>query len=304
MLSQRVNDYVAEHRAMGFKYRVQNGLLLRYAEFATEHGDQFVDTTTVTDWCKGAPSPQQMRTRLLTVRRFAKWARAEDSRHQVPSADVFGRAVRRRRVPHIFSTTEIEAILRAASSLTPSGTIRPLTFQTLIGLLSVTGLRISEALALDVSDIASDGLIVRATKFHKNRLVPVHDSTRQALDRYLQYHARPRGDSEAIFVSTWGTRLAYSTAISSFLALLRSIDLRAEPGHRGPCFHDLRHTFAVRSLEQCPADAKAVAEHITFLSTYLGHAHMSDTYWYLEATPRLTKQIASDCEALHVGASS
>lgn len=304
MLSARVNDYVAERRAMGFKYRIQNGLLLHYAEFAADHGDEFVNTTTVADWCKGAPSPQQMRNRLLTVRRFAMWARAEDSRHQVPSADVFGRAVRRRRVPYIFSTTEIEAILTAASSLTPRGTIRSLTFQTLIGLLSVTGLRISEALALDVSDIASDGLLVRATKFHKDRLVPVHDSTRHALEQYLQCHLRPRGASEAIFVSTWGTRLSYSTAISSFLALLRSIGLRDAPGNRGPCFHDLRHTFAVRSLEQCPANAKAVAEHITFLSTYLGHAHMSDTYWYLDATPRLTKQIASDSEALHAGASS
>lgn len=110
--------------------------------------------------------------------------------------------------------------------------------------------------------------------------------------------------SEAVFVSTLGTRLAYSTAFSSFLVLLRSIGLRAAPGHPGPCFHDYRHTFAVRSLEQCPANAKAVAEHITFLSTYLGHVHMSDTYWYLEATPRLTKQIASDSEALHAGATS
>ena len=143
MLSQRVEDYVAEHRAMGFKYRIQNALLQRFAEFATNRGDLHVCTPSVIDWSGEAPSPQQKRNRLLTVRRFAKWARAEDANHQVPPCDVFGRAVHRRRTPHIYSRAEIDTLLIASSELTPKGTIRPLTFEILIGLLVTTGLRIS-----------------------------------------------------------------------------------------------------------------------------------------------------------------
>lgn len=304
MLSQRVQEYVAEHRGMGFKYRVQNNLLLRYAEFAIDQGDLLIKTTTVIKWCEQAPSPQQKRNRLLTLRRFAIWLRAENSQHQVPSAEIFGRSVRVRRTPYIYSNTDIDVLLSAASESTPKGTIRPLTFRTLIGLLLVSGLRISEALALDIGDIGSDGLIVRATKFNKSRLVPIHDSTRQALAHYIQSPLRPQVKTDAVFVSILGTRLAYSTAISGFLTLLRSTGLREAPGRSGPCLHDLRHTFAVRSLEECPANAKAIARHVIYLSTYLGHTHMADTYWYLEATPRLAQQIANDSEALYNGDSS
>lgn len=306
MLKQNVADYVAQHRAMGFKYRVQSGLLSNFATFAAERGDRFVKTDTVIDWCSDAPSPEQKRNRLLTVRRFSRWACAEDSRHQVPPGDAFGRAVRRRRSPYIYSPGDLQSLLATASRLTPVDSIRPLTFRTLIGLLSVSGLRISEALALDVQDIADDGLVIRATKFHKDRLVPIHESTRRALAQYLCSPSRPRRRpvTDAVFVSLLGTRLAYPTAISTFLELTRAAGLRDGPGHPGPCFHDLRHTFAVRSLEQCPTSAESVAEHITALSTYLGHVHVSDTYWYLEATPTLTRQIARAGETLHAGATS
>ena len=301
MLSQNVNDYVALRRALGFKFRIQNTLLQHFANFAERRGDEFVHTQTVLDWAKEAPSRVQQHNRLLIVRQFAKAMRAEDPRHQIPSADAFGRVVRQRRRPYIYSDADLSKLFMAASHLTPTGSVRSLTFMTLIGLLVVSGLRISEALALSASDITDDGLTVRATKFCKDRLVPIHPSTREKLDHYLSSRLRPHTSAPAVFVSLTGSRLAYSTAISTFLHLLRGTDLRNNPHRGGPCFHDLRHTFAVRSLEQCPENAQAISRHMTALSTYLGHAHVSDTYWYLQATPKLLRRIASATQALHTG---
>lgn len=182
--------------------------------------------------------------------------------------------------------------------MTPLGSIRPLTFHTLITLLWVSGLRISEALALDADDITVDGLLVRATKFRKDRLVPIHPTTRCALDRYLSSDCREKvAKDNAVFVSLLGTRLSYSTAFSGFLEVIRSVGLRAGAGQPGPCLHDFRHSFSVRSLEQCPACTQSVQRHMVALSTYLGHARITDTYWYLEATPRLAKQVANVTEA-------
>lgn len=301
MLSQNVNDYVALHRAMGFKYRIQNSLLQHFVRFAEQRGDEFVDTQTVLVWAKEAPSRTQQHNRLLIVRRFAKAMRAEDSRHQIPSADAFGRVVRQRRQPYIYSNADLCKLFMAASRLTPTGSVRALTFTTLIGLLAVSGLRISEALALSTTDITDDGLSVRATKFCKDRLVPIHPSTREKLEHYLSSRLRPHASGAAVFVSLTGSRLAYSTAFATFLQLLRVTALRGEADRGGPCFHDLRHTFAVRSLEQCPENAQAISRHMTTLSTYLGHAHVSDTYWYLQATPKLLRRIADATEALHTG---
>ena len=279
MLSQSVNDYVALHRAMGFKYRTQNALLRHFARFAEHRGDEFVEAHTVLDSANEAPSRMQQDNRLLIVRQFAKAMRAEDSRHQIPSAEAFGRVVRQRRQPYIYSKADLSKLFTAASCLTPTGSIRALTFTTLIGLLAVSVLRISEALALSATDITDDGLIVRATKFCKDRLVPIHPSTRKKLEHYLSSRLRRHTSGPAVFVSLTGSRLAYSTAIATFLQLLRVTALRSEVDRRGSCFHDLRHTFAVRSLEQCPENAQAISRHMTTLSTYLGHAHVSDTYW-------------------------
>lgn len=167
--------------------------------------------------------------------------------------------------------------------------------------MSATGLRISEALALQIDDITADGLLIRATKFRKDRLVPLHETTRDALERYLHRRSRTASTSTAVFISVKGAALCYPTVITVFLGLVRSIGLRAGPGQPGPRIHDLRHTFAVRSLERCAGDAAAVRRHATALSTYLGHAHVSDTYWYLQATPLLMSQIAEVAESLQQG---
>jgi integrase len=177
-------------------------------------------------------------------------------------------------------------------------------YSTLFGLLAATGMRISEALALRLEDITADGLIIRQTKFQKSRLLPLHETTRRALDKYLSARARLGTLDGALLVSTTGKALSYNTVMAVFLRLARSIGLRGGPGRPGPRIHDLRHTFAVRSLEQCRHDREAVARHIVALSTYLGHAHVTDTYWYLHATPIMMGQIAEAGEALHRGHTS
>ena len=164
-----------------------------------------------------------------------------------------------------------------------------------------TGLRISEALALQVSDFTGPTLIIRNTKFRKSRLVPIHPTTQRALERYLTLRRKVPGTDLSFFVSIAGTGLCHSTTYRIFLQLMRVAGLRQGPGTPGPCIHDLRHTFAVRSLEDCAANDHDIGRHVLALSTYLGHAHPSDTYWYLQATPKLLEGIGRRTESLFEG---
>lgn len=301
MLADDLARYAELHHSLGFKFRVPHTLLRSYVAFARKHGDDFVRADRAVAWAIEAPSAAQRRNRLLTVRRFALAMQAEDPRHEAPAADALGRARFERSPPFIYTPVQIAKLLSAAADLGPPGAIRPLMYVTLFGLLAATGLRVSEALALRRIDLTADGLVVRQTKFRKSRLVPLHDTTRRALDAYLLTSARLVGAEEAVFISSTGKPPAYTTVIAVFLQLARAIGLRSKPGQRGPRIHDLRHTFAVRSLEQCRNDRTAVARHIAGLSTYLGHAHVTDTYWYLQATPTLMAQIAEAGETLHAG---
>ena len=304
MLSQDLTRYVQLHRSLGFKFRTQHSLLRNFVAFAEGQGDEIVRVDRALDWAVRAPSPPQRRNRLLTVRRFALAMHVEDTHHEVPPADALGHGTFKRRIAHIYQPDEIARLMCAASQLKPAASIRPLMYSTLFGLLAVTGMRISEALALRLEDVTVDGLVIRQTKFQKSRLLPLHETTRRALDRYLFVRARQRTLDRALLVSTAGKAPAYDTVAAIFRWLARSIGLRGEPGQPGPRIHDLRHTFAVRSLEQCPHDHDAVARHILALSTYLGHAHIADTYWYLHATPKMMARIADAGEALHRGHAS
>jgi integrase len=228
---------------------------------------------------------------------------AEDERYEMPPADAFGRPPRIRRMPHIYTPDEIRQLIHAAAQLTPKGSIRPTTYVALFSLLVSTGLRISEALSLQIDDLTSDGLLIRHTKFRKTRLVPLHPTARQGLERYLACRRRVSSDDGSLFLSMWGRRLAYRTVYAVFLELTRSIGLRGDPGNAGPRIHDIRHTFAVRALEACPGGKEEIARHMLALSTYLGHAHPSDTYYYLQATPRLMEGTACAGEVLFHGGS-
>lgn len=297
MLSRDLARYIDQKRSLGFKFSCQNVVLKSFVAFAVKRGDRYIRSARVLAWAAQASSPEHRRTRLLMVRRFALVMHAENARHQVPAADAIGQARVKRRPPYIYSSDEIERLLRAAAALEPAGSIRPIMYTTLLGLIAATGIRIAEALALQVDDVTVDGLIIRETKFHKSRLVPLHGTVRQALDRYLIARREVAGGN-ALFISIAGQPLPYSTVRRVFLHLLDSTKLRRAHAGRDPRIHDLRHTFAVRSLEQCSHDRIAVARHIVALSTYLGHAHVTDTYWYLQATPVLMGQIAEAGEAL------
>lgn len=301
MLSEAVNRHIELYRSMGFKYKVQAYMLRSFADFAQGRSEEFVQTDSVLEWAASAPSVRQRHDRLLTVRRLACALNAEDKRHQVPPTDFFGRARKSRRTCHIFTPDEIDRLLRAASDLPPTGSMRPVTYTALLSLIVCTGLRVSEALKLEISDLTEDGLLIRATKFQKNRLVPLHESARCGLQRYVAARSRIVTTTSTVFISQRGAGLPYPTVNATYLYQARSAGLRGGPGLGGCRIQDLRHTFAVRSLEQCAGDRKAVARHMAALSTYLGHAHVSDTYWYLQATPKLLGDVAMATESLHRG---
>jgi len=296
MLMKRVDQYLAVRRAAGFELEVPEYLLRSFARFASERAETHVCATTVIEWASRAPSVSQRDHRLKTVLRFARYARVEDPQHQLPPRDVFGYR-KSRRVPFIYSDAEVHRLLRAASQLGPGGSLRPHTYQTLFALLFATGLRISEALSLCCEDITSDGLVIRETKFHKSRLVPLHETAQAGLNRYLECRRRLATTDPHLFISIRDRVLHRSAVQWTFRRILKSIGLDPPPSGRRPRIHDARHTFAVRVLEKSPEGRENVGRHMVALSTYMGHSNVADTYWYLEATPHLLRDIASVCEA-------
>jgi integrase len=300
MLSRDLERYIDGRRALGFKFGSQSVQLRSFVAFAEQHDDRYIKSARVLAWASKAPSPEHRRNRLLMVRRFALVMRAENARHQVPEAEALGRVTTKRRSPYIYAPDEIARLLGAAAALEPAGSIRPIMYTTLIGLIAATGLRIAEALTLHIDDVTADGLVIRETKFQKSRLLPLHGTVQQALERYMTARRCVLGDS-VLFVSGAGRQLPYNSVRYVFLTLLDRTGLRGANAGRDPRIHDLRHTFAVRSLEQCGHDRVAIARHIVALSTYLGHAHVTDTYWYLQATSVLMGQIAEAGEALLAG---
>jgi integrase len=213
---------------------------------------------------------------------------------------VFGRRQVRPQ-PHIYSPEELRRLLAAASQLPAIWPLRPQVFTTLFGLLASSGLRVSEALALRFDDVTSDGLVIRKTKFNKNRLVPLHATTAAALGGYLERRRRASPVSDYVFVSPNGERLPLPTVSKTFLQLMRQAGLRSGPGTPGPRIHDMRHTLAVRALEACPHGGSPVGWRMRALSTYLGHRNVADTCWYLHATPHLMRDVADACERFFEG---
>lgn len=298
MLSRDLDDYIALQRARGLKFTTQPCLLRSFVAAATLAGDTHVTTARVLDWAVRTTSDVQARNRLAVVRRFAAHLAVADPAHEVPPADALGRWRFERRMPHIYTGDEIAALMMAARRLGPPGSIRGETLATAIGLMAATGLRVSEALGLDTRDMTSEGLVIRETKFRKNRLVPLHPTARTALKGYMRRRAQVRGAGDALFVNDHGRRPSYVTIYALFLRIGRETGIRGLPGEKGPRLHDLRHTFAVRSLEACDGDRRAISRHMLALATYLGHADPSHTWWYLQATPTLMRHIADAGEAL------
>ena len=182
MLSNDVTRYAAVYQALGFSFSEQSRTLHLYARYAEAYADRFMLVSRIHDWCATASSPFRARKCYNALRRFCVFLNAEDPRHEVPPAGAFGRSKRARPAPHLLDPQQIRSIMDAALDLPPKGSIRPYTYRYLFGLLAATGLRISEALGLQRGDITEDGLTVRHGKSGKSRLLPIHATTRQALN--------------------------------------------------------------------------------------------------------------------------
>jgi site-specific recombinase XerD len=264
--------------------------------FAEREGATHVSTDLALRWAQQPPGaqPATWAGRLGVVRRFAVWLSAKDQRTEVPPASLLPCRYRRNR-PYIYRDEEIENLVRAAGQIPSAAGLKGRTFATIFGLLAVTGLRVSEALALDRQgvDLQEGVLHVRRTKFGKSRLVAVHESTREALADYARARDRVvhHPATEAFFLSERGRRVTEWATRYNFAKVSREVGLRAPTTNcrhgRGPRLHDMRHRFAVCTLLGWYRAGIDVEREIPRLATYLGHVHVNETYWYIEAVPEL-----------------
>jgi integrase len=295
-LREASEQYLQLRRELGYKLRGVTCLLRSFVAFAERERAPHVTTELALRWAQQPPSaqPATWASRLGVVRRFAVWRSASDRRTEVPPADLLPGRYRRQR-PYIYSDAEIEGLVRAASQLPSAAGLKGRTFATIFGLLAVTGLRVSEALALDREDVdLEEGVLrIRRTKFGKSRLVAVHESTRQTLADYACERDRvvQRPATAAFFLSERGGRVTEWAARYNFAKISREVGLRAPTTNgrhgRGPRLHDMRHRFAVCTLLRWYRAGINVEREIPKLATYLGHVHVNETYWYIEAVPEL-----------------
>jgi len=302
MLADSVTTYIAIRRAAGFTFRSAGLLLKSFAAFSEARAELYVRASVAIEWAGLARSGSQRARRLGIVMRFARYLHAEDARHEIPVA-IFGAEKRPRPVPHILSQEQIRQLVQAAAR---SGyrTLRRETYRTLFSLLACTGLRVSEAIRLRLDDITADGLVIRCSKFRKSRLVPLHDTAHAALVRYLKRRCPYAPAETHVFVSLRRKPLLLHDVEVAFRTAVRAIGLPDQPARARPTPHSLRHSFAVRALQACPDGRDAITQHMLALSTYLGHAKVADTYWYLEAVPELMTDIADRCERFVMGGRS
>jgi integrase len=293
MLTRAVETYLAVRRAAGFELRCEGRLLKSFAAFSEARKQRYVSTDTAIEWAGLTQSMSQRARRLGIIIRFARYLRTEDERHEVPPA-VFGAERPPRRTPYILTAEQIRQLIKAASQIRPR--LARATYSTLFSLLACTGLRVSEATQLRLDDIMADGLVIRRTKFHKSRLVPLHETAQAALERYLQQRRPYVPFDDHLFVSLRRKPLALSSVDGTFRIAVKRAGLSPGPGGARPTPHSLRHTFTVGALETCPDGRDAVTKHMLALSTYLGHSKVAHTYWYLEAVPELMRDIADRAE--------
>ncbi len=297
-ISEHVAHFVAMKQKLGYRFKTDAGMLASLARFAADENEAFIRSETVLKWASEAASHRGRVNRLHSAHKFARWLHAEDARHEVPHKDALGHRSRSRPKPHLISIQDIRKLLTAALAIPPVGTIAPLTWHYLFGLISVTGLRLGEARALTLDDVTPDGLIVRDTKFRKSRMVALHPTTQDALNRYLVVRCKEKTDDRHLFVLGTGRPPGQSRVSAVFLQLAEQTGIRELGATRGPSPHSLRHSFAVRSIESLYPGADP-GRHMLALATYLGHANVSDTYWYLESTTALMQGIAEAAEQAH-----
>ena len=288
-LREAVADYLTVRRALGYKFVRPEKLLGQFAGYLEQAGAVTVTTEHALAWAVlpgGAPSWHAYR--LAVARGFAAWLRTTDPAAQIPPAGLIA-SRKPRATPYLYTDGEVAALIAAAGSL--RFPLRTATYQILIGLLAVTGMRVGEAISLDRGDVGLDAgvLTVRNGKQGKSRLVPVHPTTTAALRGYLQLRDRlcPGTRTQSVLISPAGSRLLYCNVHATWKKLAAAAGLRPRSGSCRPRIHDLRHSFAVRSMLDAYQAGRDGQVTLSVLSTYLGHADPKATYWYLTASPEL-----------------
>lgn len=298
-------DYLRIRRALGYKLERAGKLLPQFLDYLEQIGADTVTTERALAWATlPAGSARWWAFRLSIARGFAAYLQTLDPATEVPPTDLLaGRPPRA--TPYLYADDEIAALIAAASGLRSS--LRVATYRTLIGLLAVTGLRVGEAIRLDRVDLdlKHELLVVRNSKFGKSREVPLHPSTIRALRDYLRLRDRhrPASTTPALFISPAGTRLIYCNVHATYRQLRRRAGLHPRSASCRPRIHDLRHTFAIRTLLDGYQEDGDVQPRLSLLSTYLGHVNPDSTYWYLSAAPELLA-LAGERLERHLGARS
>jgi len=289
-LRTALDDYLRVRRALGYKLIQTERQLGQFVAYCEQAGTSVVTTDVAVSW---ATQPIDVDAswwaqRLSKVRCFATWLQTLDPATEVPPTDILtGRP--RRAEPYIYTETEIAAIMAAARALRPS--LQQHTYETLVGLLVVSGLRVGEVIRLDRCDVCLDSGLMRVvkSKFTKSREIPLHPSAVDALYRYTEHRDQlcPVPNDEAFFLGMTGSRLDYSSVHKVFARLIRQAGLTARSDRCRPRLHDFRHSFAVHTLVDWHRTDADVQARLPLLSTWLGHVNPEATYWYLTAIPEL-----------------
>jgi integrase len=296
-LPTALTDYLTMRRALGFKLYDVGLCLHQFVRFAEAEGAAFITTALALRWATqpAQASPTYWARRLGMVRQFAQYCSALDARTEIPPPALLPYRYQRK-APYLYSDEEIGRLLQAAQQLPSPTGLRAATYDTLLGLLAATGMRISEPIALDRTDVdlPCGALTIRRTKFGKSRWLPLHPTTCQALQHYAALRDRlyPSPTTPSFFLSERGTRLTANTVEQTFVQLSHRIGLRGPEETHGPRLHDLRHGFAIRTLLRWYRAGVDVEQRLPELAAYLGHAHVNDTFGYLSATPELLQLAA------------
>jgi integrase len=292
-LRSALECYLSMRQGLGYKYRDQARQLSEFVSFMEARKATTITTKLALAWATLPPrSDISSSMRLTTVRGFARHMASINPKTEVAPNGIFPQ--RRRPKPYLYSEGEIEALLAAALALPPKDGLRRWTYHHLFGLIAVTGMRLSEVTGLQRGDVdLKDGVLtIRQGKFGKSRLIPLHPTTREALRSYAKRRDRHLGSRccAHFFVAERGDRLVKQYVHPVFWRLSREIGLRRPGDSSGPRIHDLRHSFAVRSLLDWYRQGANVEQRLPILSTYLGHTCVRDTYWYLSACPDLMQE--------------
>jgi integrase len=298
-LRSSLREYVAMRRGLGCKFQHQEKRLTAFVGFMEERGAAVITRKLALEWATQPPDRRpSWALRLTDVRGFAHHLYSVDARTEVPPTGVLPGPSRAK--PYIYTELEIRKLLTAALALPPTDGLHRWTYYCLFGLLAVTGLRISEALAIRRADVdLKEGILtIRDTKFGKSRLVPLHPTSRCILVQYAKRrdaHLNPPR-SPYFFVAERGGQLLLQYVHRVFWRLSRQTGLRGPADHTGPRLHDFRHRFAVYTLLAWYRSGQSVELLLPVLSTYMGHTCVRDTYWYLSACPELMGHAARRLE--------